>query len=69
MFHSLESLTRVAGDRSLEDALDEFGLSSGSCLLSIETAEGGVNIKCTECLYVHNVAEDSELSLVRDFRS
>jgi hypothetical protein len=28
-----------------------------------------VNIKCTECLYVHNVAEDSELSLVRDFRS
>jgi hypothetical protein len=67
-FQSSESLTRVVGDRSLENALDEFGVSSGSGLLTIIIAEGGVDVKFAESVYVHNVDEDSELSLVRDLQ-
>jgi hypothetical protein len=40
-FRSSESLTRVIGDRPLEDALEEFGVSVNTSLFGINLEEGG----------------------------
>jgi hypothetical protein len=44
-FPSSESLKTIVGDRSLDDALYEFGVSESSSLLRIEVEDGGVELE------------------------
>jgi hypothetical protein len=44
-FASSESLKRVVGDRSLEDAIEEFGVFASSGLFSTEVEDGGASRK------------------------
>jgi hypothetical protein len=44
-FPSSESLKTIVGDRSLDDALFEFGMSESSSLLRIEVEDGGIELE------------------------
>jgi hypothetical protein len=44
-FKSSESLKRIVGDRSLDDAPDELGVSGGSSLFRIEVEDGGAELE------------------------
>jgi hypothetical protein len=44
-FPSSESLKTIVGDRSLDDALYEFGVSESSSLLRIEVEDGGIELE------------------------
>jgi hypothetical protein len=44
-FGTSESLKKVVGDRSLEDALEEFGVIAGSTLFRIDVEDGGVELE------------------------
>jgi hypothetical protein len=65
-FASSESLKRVVGDRSLDDALEEFGLSSG--VIKIEVEDGGVEVKFPGWVSLPFGKGDLDLTLVRDIQ-
>jgi hypothetical protein len=44
-FWSSESLKRIVGDRSLDDALEEFGVSVRSSLFRIDVGDEGVEMQ------------------------
>jgi hypothetical protein len=44
-FSSSESLKTIVGDRSLDDALYELGVSESSSLLRIEVEDGGIELE------------------------
>jgi hypothetical protein len=65
-FQSSESLARIIGNRSLDDALDEFGVSASSSLFRIEVGDGGMRLKFPGWTYVCGCEGDLERSLVRN---
>jgi hypothetical protein len=69
-FWSSKSLKRVIGDKSLDAALDGFGVSGSSGLFRIEIEDGAMDFIFTGWVYVHDDCEEDEtdlqLSLVRD---
>jgi hypothetical protein len=64
-FGSSELLKRMIGDRSLDDALDEFGVSATSTLFRIDVEGGGVDLQLPGWVSVRNGDGALETSLVR----
>jgi hypothetical protein len=62
---SLESLTRVLGDRSLDDALKEFEVRASSSLFRIDVEDGGVQLEFAGWISIPDGEEDVYLTLVR----
>jgi hypothetical protein len=58
-FKSSESLQRIIGDRSLEDALHEFRVAPGSSFFRIEVEDRGMELE---------FPGDLQLALVRDIQ-
>jgi hypothetical protein len=69
-FRLSESLKRVVGRRSLDDALDELGVSGNSSLFKIEIDDGGVDLKFAgwSGKTVRDGDGDLHIALVRDFQ-
>jgi hypothetical protein len=65
MFGSSESLKRVVGYRSLDEALDEFGVSASSSLFRIDVEDGGVELNIAGWVLVDGGEGDLRLTLVR----
>jgi hypothetical protein len=67
-FGSSESLKQVVGDRSLDEALDDFGVSANSSLFRIEVEDGGAEFEFPGWVSVPGGSEVLEVWLVRDFQ-
>jgi hypothetical protein len=69
MFQSSELLKRIIGDRSLDDAAKEIGISGSSALFRIEVEDGGAEFNLGGCVSVHGDGDhpDLQLTLMRDF--
>jgi hypothetical protein len=75
-FQSSESLKRILGDGSLDDALEEFGVSEGSGLFRLEVDDGGAELNLPGWISVYvdrddpdeEEARDLQLTLVRDIQ-
>jgi hypothetical protein len=68
-FGSSESLKRVIGYRSLDDALYEFGVIASSSLFGIDIEDGGVELEFPEWVSISGDGEgDFQLTLVRDIQ-
>jgi hypothetical protein len=68
MFQSSESLTRIIGDRSLDDALNGFGVNVSSTLLRIEVEVGGKELNLSGWVSLDCGEDDLQLTLVRDLK-
>jgi hypothetical protein len=68
MFGSSESLKRVVGDRSLDEALDEFGVSGHSSLFKIDVEDRGGELNIVGWVLVDGGEGASHLRLVRDLQ-
>jgi hypothetical protein len=67
-FHSSESLKKVIGDRSLDDALGQCGVSADSSLFRIEVDDGGVELQIPGWVSAQDDDDDSLWMLVRDLQ-
>jgi hypothetical protein len=67
-FRSLESLKRVVGARSLDDALDEFGVSGNSSLFKIEIDDVEADLRFPGWVSLRDGDGDLHLTLVRDLQ-
>jgi hypothetical protein len=66
-FRSSESLKRSIANRSLDEALDEFGVSATSSLFRIEIEDGGVELNLSGWISLWGGGEgDLHLTVVRD---
>jgi hypothetical protein len=68
MFGSTESLKRVVGDRSLDEALDEFDVSLSSSLFRIDVEDVGVELNTAGWVLVGGGEGDSHFTLVQDLQ-
>jgi hypothetical protein len=67
-FGSSQSLKRVIGDRLLDDALDDIGVSTGSGLFRIGVQDDGVELKFAGWVSLPVNEGDLHLTLVRDLQ-
>jgi hypothetical protein len=64
VFGSPQSLRKVVADRSLDDALEEFGVTGCSGLFRIEVGDGGLELNLPGWVSVRGDG-DLRLSLMR----
>jgi hypothetical protein len=67
-FRSLESLKRVVGARSLDDALDEFGVSRNSSLFKIEIDDVEADLRFPGWVSLRDGDGGLHLTLVPDLQ-